>query len=467
MRSLVRDLHRKLAKKEISARELLENYLATIKEKNYSLSAYLTVFADEALNVASNIDKKIARGEEIGLLEGIPVAIKDNILIERERTTAGSKILADYVSSYDAFVIEKLRRDGVVFLGKTNLDEFAMGSSTENSAFGPSKNPYDLGRVPGGSSGGSAVAVASGMAPIALGSDTGGSIRLPASFCGVVGFKPSYGRVSRRGLIAMASSLDQIGTFGVSVEDAEILFHAIEGRDPLDLTSQDVENSVAKKKEFVVGVPDEYFKEGLDPVIEKIIQTSFEKVASEGIRFEPVSLPNSRYALACYYIIMPAEVSSNLARFDGIRYGTRSDGPTLIDIYKKTREAGFGPEVKRRIAIGTYVLSHGYYDAYYLKAQQVRTLIANDFDTVFKKVDVIAAPTSPTLPFKFGEKTRDPLAMYLSDIYTVSPNLAGLPAISVPIGTVENLPVGLQLVGKRFRDNELLEAAKCFEAALV
>lgn len=462
----IRETHEKLVAGELSARDLASEALAAVGKKNSELNAFLDVYSEDAMKEADAVDARIAAGDPLRLLEGIPLAVKDNILINGKRATAGSRILEKYTAAYDAFVIGKLRGQGAVFLGKTNLDEFAMGSSTENSAFGPTKNPHDFSRVPGGSSGGSAAAVAAGLAPAALGSDTGGSIRQPASFCGVVGFKPSYGRVSRSGLIAMASSLDQIGTFANSVADAEILFRAIEGRDPNDLTSRDVEEEPGEKKEFVIGVPDEFFASGLDAEVEAAIKAALAKGERAGCRLEPVSLPNISYALACYYIIMPAEVSSNLARFDGMRYGSRAKGETLFDVYRATRKEGFGAEVKRRIAIGTYVLSHGYYDAYYLQAQKVRTLIADDFRRAFEKVDVIAAPTSPILPFKFGEKTGDPLSMYLADIYTVPANLAGLPAISIPAGKVENLPVGLQLVGKQFKDYELLDAARMMEAAL-
>lgn len=465
--SIVRDLHERIEKKKISAEEVVGSYLKTLEAKDQEISAFLHVFDSQAIGEAKRVDAKITAGEKIALLEGIPVAIKDNILIKGERATAASKILAEYTATYDAYVIEKLKKEGSICIGKTNLDEFAMGSSTENSAFGPTKNPHDVSRVPGGSSGGSAAAVASGMVPLALGSDTGGSVRQPASFCGVVGFKPSYGRVSRSGLMAMASSLDQIGTCAGSVEDAEILFRAIEGKDPLDMTSVDANEKPPAKNGYVVGVPQEFFAVGLDPKVKECVEATYKKVEGQHFRFVSVSLPHAPYALACYYVIMPAEVSSNLARFDGIRYSSRAEGKTLFDVYKNTREVGFGPEVKRRIAIGTYVLSHGYYDEYYLQAQRVRTLIARDFEEVFKKVDVVIAPTSPILPFKFGEKTTDPLSMYLADIYTVPVNLAGLPAISIPVGQVDNLPVGLQLIGKRFRDYELLHSARMYESALL
>ena len=464
--STIRDLHEKIETKKISAREVVDSYLKTLEEKDQNISAFLHIFDSRAREEAKRVDAKIAGGSALGLLEGIPIAVKDNILIKGERATAASRILAEYTAAYDAHVIEKLKKEGSIFLGKTNLDEFAMGSSTENSAFGPTKNPHDLSRVPGGSSGGSAAAVASGMAPGALGSDTGGSIRQPAAFCGGVGLRTGYGRVSRSGLMAMASSLDQIGTFGNSVEDAEILFRAIDGHDPLDMTSVEVKEEVSIKNEYRIGVPEEFFASGLDPRIKTIIEKTYTKAEGHGFRFVPVHLPNASYALACYYIIMPAEVSSNLARFDGIRYSARIEGDTLFDVYKNTREEGFGPEVKRRIAVGTYVLSHGYYDAYYLQAQRVRTLITKDFEEVFKKVDVIITPTAPNLPFKFGEKPENPLSMYLEDVYTVPVNLAGLPAISIPAGVVDTLPVGVQFIGKRFHDYELLWCARQYETAL-
>ncbi|MEK7643653.1 MAG: Asp-tRNA(Asn)/Glu-tRNA(Gln) amidotransferase subunit GatA [Patescibacteria group bacterium] len=463
---MIHDLHKKLISKELSARELTDSHLGTIAGKDLAIHAFLEVYEDDARRHADRIDAKIAKGESLGVLEGIPIALKDNILVEGKRTTAASKILEKYIASYDASVVSKLKTAGAIILGKTNLDEFAMGGSTENSAFGPTKNPHDLERVPGGSSGGSAAAVAAGMAPVALGSDTGGSIRQPAGFCGVVGFKPSYGRVSRSGLIAMASSFDQIGPFATSVEDAEIVFRAIEGKDSLDQTSTDIKEEVSDKKEFVIGVPEDFLKAGLDTRIRGAMEEAFKKAGSKGFRFEPIALPNAEYALACYYIIVPAEVSSNLSRFDGVRYGVRGDAANLFEGYKKTRAAGLGSEVKRRIALGAYVLSHGYYDAFYLTAQKVRTLVTGDFEKAFEKVDAIALPSSPALPFKFGEKLNDPLAMYLEDIYTVPVNLAGLPGITLPIGKVENLPVGMQLIGKRFADYALLRTAGAFEEAI-
>ena len=470
MASHVREIHDALVSKKTSAREVLDGYLSIIKKRDPEIHAFLDVHEESAYRDAARVDEKIARGEKIGELAGIPVALKDNICVKGTRTTAASKILEDYTVAYDANVVEKLRAASAVIVGKTNLDEFAMGGSTENSAFGPTKNPHDSSRVAGGSSGGSAAAVASGMVPVALGSDTGGSIRQPASFCGVVGFKPSYGRVSRSGLIAMASSLDQIGTFASSVEDAEILFRAIEGKDPMDMTSVETHESVSDKKEYVIGVPEAFLASGPDARVLDLMQKSFKKAESQSaswrIKFEKIDLPSAPYALACYYIIMPAEVSSNLARFDGMRYAHRAKADTLFGAYERTREEGFGSEVKRRIAIGTYVLSHGYYDAYYLQAQRVRTLIVSDFTRAFEKVDAVVFPTTPSHAFKIGEKSSDPLAMYLEDIYTIQANLAGLPAISIPLGKVENLPVGIQFIGKRFGDYALLNFAKRFEAAL-
>ena len=371
---------------------------------------------------------------------GIPIVIKDNILVKNMPCTAGSKVLENYIAPYDATVIKKLKKAGFAVLGKTNMDEFAMGSSTENSAYQKTLNPNDVSRVPGGSSGGSAAAVAADLAPCALGSDTGGSIRQPASFCGVVGLKPNYGAVSRYGLIAMASSLDQIGPITKTVEDAKILFDIIKGYDSLDSTSIDNSKLQTPNSKLKIGLPKEYFSKGLDLEIDKLIKKAIAK-----FNIQEVSLPHTKHALACYYLIMPAEVSANLARYDGIRYG-------------QSRES-FGPEVRRRIMLGTYVLSHGYYDAYYLQAQKTRTLIIQDFEKAFEKIDVLITPTSPTTAFQFGEKTQDPLQMYLSDIYTVPVNLAGLPAISIPVGKINGLPVGLQIVGRHFEEETIFKIA--------
>ncbi|HEY4528130.1 MAG TPA: Asp-tRNA(Asn)/Glu-tRNA(Gln) amidotransferase subunit GatA, partial [Candidatus Paceibacterota bacterium] len=391
----------------------------------------------------------------------------DNILIKGKMVGAASKILEGYTASYDSAVIKKLREAGAIFLGRTNMDEFAMGSSTENSAYGPTKNPYDESRVPGGSSGGSAAAVAADMALAALGSDTGGSIRQPAAFCGVVGLKPTYGAVSRSGLIAMASSLDQIGPLAKSVRDAEIIFDVIRGRDEKDATSLELEAELpyGSSASKTIGIPKEYFlKEGMDVKVSEKISEATEFLKSQGFGIKEVSLPYTQYALAAYYIVMPAEVSANLARFDGMRYGPREGGKSLLEVYAKTREKGFGTEARRRIILGTYVLSAGYHDAYYGRAQKVRHLIRKDFEDEFKNVDLILTPTTPTLAFKIGEKTEDPLSMYLADIFTVPANLAGVPAISVPFGKVGNLPVGVQLIAPWFEERRLFEVGKILES---
>ncbi|HDO23616.1 MAG TPA: Asp-tRNA(Asn)/Glu-tRNA(Gln) amidotransferase subunit GatA [bacterium] len=448
-----------IKKREFSVWEMVNFFLGKIEEKNKDIKAYLEVFNDVE-DQAKRIDKKIANGDA-GNLAGIPVAIKDNILIKGKIASASSKILENYKAVYDATVIKKIRNAGAVFLGRTNMDEFAMGSSTENSVFGPTKNPHDLERVPGGSSGGSAAAVAMGGALSALGSDTGGSIRQPASFCGVVGLKPTYGAVSRYGLIAMASSLDQIGPITKTVEDAEIVFNVIKGQDEMDSTSVDThQSSIVDYKKLRVGVL-KYDRSGVDDEINKTLDESVEKLRSIGHDIMEIDPPNLEYSLPCYYIIMPAEVSANLARFDGIRYGLSKQGKNLLEDYMETRAQGFGKEVKRRILLGTYVLSAGYYDAYYGKAQKVRNLIKKDFEKDFKKVDAIILPTSPTVAFKIGEKTEKPLQMYLSDIFTVSANLAGVPALSLPTGkNKEKLPVGVQLIAPWFKEDILFNLGK-------
>ena len=397
------------------------------------------------------------------------MAVKDIILVDGIKCTAGSKILKNYIAPYDATVIKRLKKDGVVIIGKTNLDEFAMGSSGENSGYYPTKNPHDLERVPGGSSSGSAAAIADNQCLCALGSDTGGSIRQPASLCGVVGLKPTYGRVSRYGLMAFASSFDQIGPITKTVEDAQIVFEAIKGKDEKDSTSLEAEdrNFELDIKNLKIGVPKEYFIKGLDPEVEKAVKQAIDKYKEMGAKVMEVSLPHSEYALPAYYIISPAEASSNLARYDGIKYGLSEKGQDLLKGYLKTRKQGFGNEVQRRIMIGTYVLSAGYYDAYYLKAQKVRTLIKQDFDNVFKKVDVLMGPTSPTPAFKLGEKAADPVSMYLADIYTVSVNLAGIPAISIPCNKGNNLPIGLQIIGNQFDDEKILQIAKLYENSIL
>lgn len=464
----IEGIHRSLSEREYSAEELTGKYLRTIAETEPRIHAFLEVFEERALKEAALVDEKLRNGDSTDLLTGVPIALKDNILVKGTRTTAASRILESYIASYDAFVVRRLRERGAIFIGKTNLDEFAMGSSTENSAFGATHNPHDEDRVPGGSSGGSAAAVASGECIAALGSDTGGSIRQPASFCGIVGLKPTYGSVSRSGLIAMASSLDQIGPLTHSVRDAEIIFEAISGKDPWDSTS--VESNIKNPKSSVesglrIGIPKEYFSEGLDPEILKTIKKAISTLQAAGFKLQDISLPHTEYALACYYIIMPAEVSANLARFDGIRYGFSKKERDLLSVYTKTRSQGFGLEVRRRIVLGTYVLSSGYHEAYYGQAQKVRTLVKRDFDEAFKDVDVIATPTTPTLPFRIGEKTKDPLSMYLSDVYTVPVNLAGLPALSVPCGKVGGLPTGIQFIGKAFQEHELFALGKKYEEA--
>ena len=476
----IKKFHDGLLKKEFSAFDVAKGLFDFIEDKDKEIGAYLSLAKDTALKQAEKVDIAVAKQEPVDALAGVPLAIKDAILIEGQPATAGSKILENYRAAYDATVISKLKSVGAVFLGKTNLDEFAMGSSTENSAFKVTKNPHDLTRVPGGSSGGSAAAVAAHMAVAALGSGTGGSIRQPASLCGVVGLKTTYGAVSRHGLIAMASSLDQIGPIAKTVDDAALLFKAIAGKDQFDSTSVDAkygpeltEPKLEDIKKMTIGVPSEYFVEGLDPAVSKAMEEAMAALKSLGIKFKEISLPHTKYALSCYYIIMPAEVSSNLARFDGIRYGVRGEGHgNLLDLYKKSKSHGFGAETKRRIILGTYVLSSGYYDAYYAKAQKVRRLIKNDFDEAFNPknggVDVIFTPVAPTPAFKIGEKTDDPLAMYLSDIFTLPVNLAGLPAVSIPVKQASNaqsrvLPVGFQLIGKPWREADILGIGHYYE----
>ena len=417
----------------------------------------------------------IANGENIPLLAGVPIAIKDLIMVKGLKCTAGSKILENYIAPYDATVIEKLKKQGVVILGKTNMDEFAMGASGENSAYGPTRNPHDLERVPGGSSSGSAAAVASDMCCFALGTDTGGSIRQPSSFSGTVGIKPTYGAVSRYGVIAMACSLDHVGVIAKTTQDARIVFNCIAGKDPLDSTSaemQIVENIAPKEKikieKLRIGVPKEYFIDGMDKEVEALIREAVKKYERAGARIEEISLPHTEYAIATYYIIVPSEVSANMARFDGIKYGYSAmknngeDCKNLLDVYLKSRGQGFGEEVKRRILIGTYVLSAGYYDAYYLKAQKVRTLIKKDFERAFEKVDIILAPTTPNTAFKIGENISDPLTMYLCDVFTAPLDLAGMPGLTIPCGKVNNLPVGLQVIGKPFSEKEIFDVADVF-----
>ena len=452
-----------LTDKEISARELTAYYLKNIEEKNKDINTYLEVF-DDALSEAEKLDKKWIGDRP---LWGIPMAIKDNILIRGKTCSAGSRMLQNYKASYDATVIKKLKSAGVVFLGRTNMDEFAMGASTENSVYGVTKNPKDLTRVSGGSSGGSAAAVAMGGCLGSLGSDTGGSIRQPASFCGVVGLNPTYGAVSRSGLIAMASSFDQIGPMAKTVEDAEIIFNAIKGNDPMDSTSSstsDVEGREKKNKVLKIGLL-KYDKNGVDKEINESMEKSAKIFKDLGYEISEIELPNIKYSVPCYYILVPAEVSSNLARFDGIRYGLFKEGKNLTEDYMKTREAGFGPETRRRIILGTYVLSAGYYDAYYAKAQKVRELIRREFENVFKNVDAIISPVSPSVAFKIGEKANDLLKMYLEDIFTAPVKMAGLPAISIPAGhNAEGLPIGLQIIAPKFGEKLLFEMGKKYES---
>lgn len=460
--------HEKLINKEISAFELTQAFLARINELDKEIAAFLNVFRDSAISQAKEIDNQISQGQEISMLAGIPLAVKDNILIEGEKCTAASKILENYVAPYDATCIEKLREAGAVFLGKTNLDEFAMGSSTENSAFKITRNPQDLSRVPGGSSGGSAAAVKANECIAALGSDTGGSIRQPASLCGTVGLKTTYGAVSRYGLIAFASSFDQIGPLTKNIEDAKIIFDVIKGKDPKDSTSVELklQTSNLKPQTIKIGVPKEYFTEGIDPEVERVIKEFIQKIEKEGVKVKEISLPHTKYALSCYFLISASEASANLARYDGIRYGTSSakhKTSNLLDAYLKTRGQGFGDEVKRRIMLGTYALSSGYYDAYYLRAQKVRTLIKKDFQKAFQEVDVILTPTSPFTAFKIGERVKSALGMYLADVFTVSVSLAGLPALSMPCGEVQGLPVGLQIIGKSLQEDEIFEVGSFFE----
>ncbi|RKY03091.1 Asp-tRNA(Asn)/Glu-tRNA(Gln) amidotransferase GatCAB subunit A [Candidatus Poribacteria bacterium] len=464
----LRDL---LRKREVSAVEIVKSVLERIGQVEEKIKAYITITDDLALKQAEEVDRKLASGEELPDLAGIPVAIKDNICTKGVLTTCASKILYNFVPPYNATVMEKLNRQMIVMIGKTNMDEFAMGSSTENSGFFITRNPWDLDRVPGGSSGGSAAAIAADEAICALGSDTGGSIRQPAALCGVVGLKPTYGRVSRFGLVAFASSLDQIGPITKDVEDCALMMNAICGYDPMDSTSANVpvpdftKSLIPDVKGIKIGVPKEYFIEGIDPEVEEAVKAGLKKFEEMGAMVEEISLPHTEYAVADYYIIASAEASANLERYDGVKYGFRAEGAEdLIDMYKKTRSQGFGPEVKRRIMLGTYALSAGYYDAYYLKGLKVRTLIKRDFDQAFEKVDVIVTPTSPTPAFRIGEKIDDPLTMYLSDIFTISVNLAGICAISIPCGfSSDGLPIGMQIIGKPFDEESIIRVAYAFE----
>jgi aspartyl-tRNA(Asn)/glutamyl-tRNA(Gln) amidotransferase subunit A len=459
--------------RKTTATSLAESFYSRIEQDDPRIGAYLTLSKERALEQAARVDSLAARGEKLPPLGGVPVGIKDVMVTRGVRTTAGSKILGNYVPPYDCTAVARMEAAGAVVLGKLNCDEFAMGSSNENSAWRPVHNPRDLSRVLGGSSGGSAAAVAADMAVATLGSDTGGSIRQPASFCGVVGLMPTYGRVSRYGLIAFASSLDRIGPLTKTVKDAAIVLRTIAGRDPMDSTSADVPvlDYVAELEKPVrglrLGVAKEYFGEGLDSEVRISVEAAIQKLAESGCEIVPVSLPHTEYAIPTYYIVATAEASSNLARFDGVRYGYRArDARSLSEMYRRTRDHGFGAEVKRRIMLGTYALSTGYYDAYYLKAQKVRTLLARDFEQAFKKVDAIVTPTSPTAAFKLGEKANDPLSMYLADIFTVTADLVGIPGISVPCGkTKESLPIGLQILGKDFDEATILRVAHAYEQA--
>lgn len=469
----IRQLHQQLISKERSAVEIAQEALNRIEQLEPKVHSFLCTTSEPALEQARQVDAKIAAGEEIGLLAGIPIGIKDNMCTKGIATTCASRMLENFVPPYESTVTQKLKDADAVMVGKTNLDEFAMGSSTENSAYQATCNPWDLSRVPGGSSGGSAAAVAARECPVALGSDTGGSIRQPASFCGVIGMKPTYGLVSRYGLVAFASSLDQIGPFATNVEDAAILLGAIAGHDPSDATSLKVEipdytkllQPELKPKSIKIGVITETFGEGIDTVVVEKVKQAIEQLQNLGAEVQEISCPRFRYGLPTYYIIAPSEASANLARYDGVRYGKRAaDADNILSMYTKTRAAGFGAEVKRRIMLGTYALSAGYYDAYYLKAQKVRTLIKQDFESAFEKVDVLVSPTAPTTAFKAGEKTEDPLSMYLGDLMTIPVSLAGLPGINVPCGyDSQGLPIGMQLISNVLREDLLFQVAYAYE----
>ncbi|MBP1765525.1 MAG: gatA [Firmicutes bacterium] len=463
------ELHQKLVNKEVSSVEITESVLGRIDAVEDKVQSYVNQTRELALAKARQVDEKIKNGEAISPLAGIPGAIKDNMCTKGIKTTCSSKILENFVAPYDATVIEKLAAQDMVMIGKTNLDEFAMGGSTENSGFFTSHNPWDLDRVPGGSSGGSAAAVAAGETIWSLGSDTGGSIRQPAAYCGAVGMKPTYGRVSRYGLVAFASSLDQIGPIVRDVTDCALVMNAISGYDKKDSTSihaavPDYTQSLkVDVKGLKIGLPKEYFVRGMDPQVEKAVHKAVEQLVALGAEYQEVSMPHTEYGLSAYYLIAPAEASSNLARYDGVGYGMREEGDDIVAMYKKTRSKGFGTEVKRRIMLGTYALSSGYYDAYYMKALKVRTLVKRDFDRAFEKVDVLITPTAPSPAFKIGEKANDPLAMYMQDVCTIPVNLAGVPGISLPCGFVDGLPIGLQIIGKPLDEATVLRAAYTFE----
>ncbi|HVZ81691.1 MAG TPA: Asp-tRNA(Asn)/Glu-tRNA(Gln) amidotransferase subunit GatA [bacterium] len=466
----IHEISADLKAKKVSSVELTRAALDHLEAVEPKVQAFITVTRDGALKQAAEADKRLASGTDITLLTGVPLGIKDLLCTQGVRTTCASRMLENFIPPYNATVVERLYRAGAVSVGKTNMDEFAMGSSTETSYYKKTKNPWDLRCVPGGSSGGSAACVSADQAFGSLGSDTGGSIRQPAALCGIVGLKPTYGRVSRYGLIAFASSLDQIGPFAKDVEDCGILLKAIAGHDPMDSTSADVPvpdyGAEMKKsiKGLKVGIPKEFFPEGLNPEVSSAVKAAIDQLKQLGAEIVEVSLPASPYGLAAYYVLAPSEASSNLARYDGVRYGFREPGENIVEMFSKTRAAGFGPEVKRRIMLGTYALSSGYYDAYYLKALKVRRLIKQDYDKAFEKVDVIATPTAPNPAFRFGEKTGDPLTMYLEDVFTVSINITGLPGLSVPCGLSKaGLPIGLQLIGKAFDESTLLKTAYAYE----
>ena len=463
------ELHQKLVNKEVSSVEITESVLARIDAVEDKVQAYVNQTRELALAKARQVDEKIKNGETISPLSGIPGAIKDNMCTKGIKTTCSSKILENFVAPYDATVIEKLVKQDMVLMGKTNLDEFAMGGSTENSGFFTSHNPWDLNSVPGGSSGGSAAAVAAGETIWSLGSDTGGSIRQPAAYCGTVGMKPTYGRVSRYGLVAFASSLDQIGPIVRDVTDCALVMNAICGYDKKDSTSinapvPDYTKALrADVKGLKIGLPKEYFVRGMDAEVEKAVHKAVDQLVALGAEYQEVSMPHTEYGLSAYYLIAPAEASSNLARYDGVGYGLREEGDDIVAMYKKTRSKGFGTEVKRRIMLGTYALSSGYYDAYYMKALKVRTLVKSDFDKAFEKVDVLITPTAPSPAFKIGEKANDPLGMYMQDICTIPVNLAGVPGISLPCGFVNGMPIGLQIIAKPLAEETLLRAAYTYE----
>ncbi|MCQ4088739.1 Asp-tRNA(Asn)/Glu-tRNA(Gln) amidotransferase subunit GatA [Saccharibacillus sp. JS10] len=466
----LQDIQKQLQAGELSVTELVKDSLQQVKDKDEKVKAFLTVDEEGALQAAAKLDQKLASGEERGLLFGLPAGIKDNIVTQGLRTTCASQFLRNFDPVYDATVVSKLRTEDSITIGKLNMDEFAMGGSNENSSFAPVRNPWNTDRVPGGSSGGSAAAVAAGEVFFTLGSDTGGSIRQPASYCGVVGLKPTYGLVSRFGLVAFASSLDQIGPLTRTVEDSAYVLQAIAGHDDRDSTSANVtvpdytSALTGDIKGLRVAVPKEYMGEGVDPQVKESVMAAISQLEALGATWEEVSLPHTEYALAAYYLLSSSEASSNLARFDGVRYGVRAENPeNLLDLYLKSRSEGFGDEVKRRIMLGTYALSSGYYDAYYLKAQKVRTLIKQDFDNVFEKFDVIVGPTAPTTAFAIGSQTDDPLTMYLNDILTIPVSLAGVPAISIPCGFVDDMPVGLQIIGKPFDEQTVLRVSHAFE----